>query len=140
MKTVMRIIVSCAIVAAFTTMANAQAPYGGVPGLSPNGPTYSPYLNLLRSGNSVGFNYFGLVRPELRFRGALQGMEQQIGVNEAQISQLGSDPRAGLPVTGHTAVFLNTGGYFLNVNGGGATKSVGISQGRPGGGMPGTNR
>jgi len=138
MKTAIRITASCAFIAAMTTTATAQMPSGNVPGLNPNGPGYSPYLNLLRSGNSAGFNYYGLVRPELQFRNAFKGMEQQIGANQAGIAQL-NDQR-GLPVTGHTATFLNTGGYFMNMSGGG-NKSLGMSPGRPGvagaGGMMG---
>src|SRR5579864_7839694 len=139
MKFAIRISAALGLLLAFSGLAAAQAPYGGVPGLPPNGPGYSPYLNLLRSGNSPGFNYYGLVRPQLDAMSAFKGLQQQIGVNQQNLAQLAADTR-GLPVTGHTAVFLNTGGYFLNMAGG-ANKNLGISQGRPGaagaGGMPG---
>src|SRR5262249_36450808 len=143
MKIIIRITAACAFAVAVPATATAQVPSGGVPGLNPNGPGYSPYLNLLRSGNSAGFNYYGLVRPELQFRNAFRGMEQQIGANQANIAQL-SDAR-GLPFTGHTAVFLNTGGYFLNMSGGGKTSNFATTQMQLGtGAMPGagmtTNR
>jgi len=80
-------------------------------------------LNLQRRGTSAGINYYGLVRPQLEFRNAYQGLQQQ-----AETRQQGQtvDQRGGLPETGHAAVFLNTQGYFLN-------SSPGLGQ-RPGAG------
>ena len=130
MRTFIRFTASCAIAAAFAATAPAQLPYPQGPGMNPNGPAVSPYLNLLRGGTSAGVNYYGLVRPELQFRSAIRGLEQQVGVNQANISQM-TDQRTGLPFTGHTAVFLNTGGYFMNMSGN-AAGGVGMSQRRPG--------
>jgi hypothetical protein len=133
MKTVIRVTASCVFLAAFAATATAQAPYG--PGMSPNGPGYSPWLNLLRSGNSAGANYYGLVRPEMEFRNSFRALQQQVGANQLNSSQT-TDPR-GLPVTGHAAVFLNTGGYFLSSGGGGgANTSFGVNSRRSG--MAGT--
>jgi hypothetical protein len=128
MKILLQLTVTCALGLALNSIAAGQAPYGGVPGLPPNGPGYSPYLNLLRSGNSAGFNYYGLVRPQLDAANAFKGLQQQIGANQQNIAQIATDQR-GLPVTGHTAVFLNTGGYFLNMSGG---ANAGTLQKKPG--------
>jgi hypothetical protein len=41
-------------------------------------PVVSPYLNLFRRGNSPGFNYFTLVRPELELRQSIGQLQQQV--------------------------------------------------------------
>ena len=88
-------------------------------------PAYSPYLNLTRGGATAAQNYYGLVRPEIDARRAIAGLEQQVTNNRLGLAQL-TDPQTGFPVTGHTAVFLNTGGYFMNLSGGvGATPGTG---------------
>ncbi len=103
-----------ALVAAGDGQAIAQAPYTGPGGYAPNNPpAYSPYLNLLRRGNSAAANYYGLVKPELEFRSAYRGLQQQ--VNGQVNATAAVDPQSGLPYTGHVATFLNTGGYFLNM-------------------------
>jgi hypothetical protein len=84
-------------------------------------PPYSPYLNLLRGG-SLTQNYWGLVQPELQWRGSVQGLEQQVSANTQAISSL--QVAQGPPATGHTTRFLSTGGYFLRSTG------VGVRPGR----------
>jgi hypothetical protein len=74
-------------------------------------------LNLNRAGATAAQNYYGLVRPEMQFRNAYRGLQQQLTNTQMGLAQL-TDPATGLPVTGHTPVFLNTGGYFLNLTGG----------------------
>lgn len=91
-----------------------------------NRPAVSPYLNLLRPGNSPGVNYYGLVRPQMEFRNNIQNLQQQVTTNQQAIAGLNDAVNTGIPVTGHSTSFLNTGGYF---SGGG---------GRSGGGRPAT--
>lgn len=79
------------------------------PGPPPPPPAFSPYLNLLRPGNSPGVNYYGLVRPQMEFRNNIQNLQQQVSNNRADISGLNN---AVIPTTGHTTSFLNTGGYY----------------------------
>lgn len=128
----------CAAAVAFgTAPVTAQAPYTG-PGTNPaNPPTVSPYLNLLRRGSSPGVNYYGLVKPDLEFRNAYRGLQQQLNLQQNAPQQ--TDQQTGLPYTGHLAVFLNTGGYFLNsapATGTGQTQTrPGVGQARPGGTM-----
>jgi hypothetical protein len=74
---------------------------------------YSPYLNLLRPGSLTG-NYWGLVQPELQWRGAVQALDQQTAANGQAISGLQAQ---GAPVTGHATRFLSTGGYFMSSGG-----------------------
>jgi hypothetical protein len=88
--------------------ACAQAP--GVGSQPPYTP-YSPYLNLFRPG-SLTQNYWGLVQPELQWRGSVQGLQQQANANSQAISNL--QQMQGPPSTGHGTRFLSTGGYFLS--------------------------
>src|SRR5882672_9735632 len=123
-----------ALLAASSNEAFAQPAYPG-PGYGQGSPAYSPYLNLTRRGNSATANYFGLVRPELEFRGAYRGLQQQF--NQQQNAALPAVDQFGLPYTGHTATFLNTGGYFMNLSGAGAGMGA-AGQKKPGiGGMVG---
>jgi hypothetical protein len=77
---------------------------------------YSPYLNLLRGG-SITQNYWGLVQPELQWRGYVQGLDQQVAANSQAIGSLQAQ-MLGPPASGHATRFLNTGGYFLRSGGG----------------------
>ena len=95
------------------------------PGISLNSqPTFSPYLNLLRTGNgsfgnSAAFNYYGLVRPQLDFQNNIAGLQNDVDLNrQALLNQNNQSNNNQLNTfsTGHSAVFLNTGGYFLNSN------------------------
>jgi hypothetical protein len=78
-------------------------------------PPISPYLNIVRRGNSAAFNYFTLVRPELEFRGALQQLDQ--GANRTQRDLQGLEAEYGMPATGHSSYFLNYSGHFMNLQG-----------------------
>jgi hypothetical protein len=97
--------------------ASAQGVYGGRPGTPYAPPPYSPYLNLLRPGIPVYQNYYGLVRPELEFRGGIQGLQQQVNT----VGSLAAADAAalGLPTTGHPIQFMNYSHYY----GGGVARS-----------------
>jgi len=100
--------------------ASAGQLFGQPPAPGPlpaTNPPVSPYINLNRSGASPGINYYGIVRPEFEFRNAFRGLQQQLSNTQLSMQQM-TDPHTGFPVTGHTATFLNTGGYFLNLSGG----------------------
>lgn len=122
------LIVACALAA-------HAAPVAAQPRVGPpqNRPAVSPYLNLLRPGNSAGVNYYGLVRPQLEFRNNLQNLQQQITDNRDAISAFAAT--APLPTTGHTTSFLNTGGYF-----GGGQRAGGGAGANRGGGQPAQQR
>ncbi|MDB5311286.1 MAG: hypothetical protein JWO38_5488 [Gemmataceae bacterium] len=117
------------LLAADGSTATAQ-PVGQIQPSRP--PVFSPYLNLLRPGNSPGVNYYGLVRPQIQFQNSIQGLQQQVGTNQAAIAGLNAGMADNtIPTTGHTATFLNTGGYFSGPMGGG------LAQGGIGGGVMG---
>jgi hypothetical protein len=123
-----------ALLALATLPAVASAQGQLRPGISPNTqPTTSPYLNLLRPGTAPGINYYGIVRPEFAFRSSIQGLQGDVDANR-QLIATGRDAQGQpLLVTGHSATFLNTGGYFLSLSGGKGSAPVTGSGGRPGG-------
>jgi hypothetical protein len=116
----------------WTAVAAAAVGMGwaGEPGVSPaqaqgytrpttnpfNRPVYSPYLNLLRRGNSFTQNYYGLVRPQLEFQQDINRLNQQLTTVERQVATQEEAP-SELPVTGHPTVFLNYAQYFLSGGG-----------------------
>lgn len=113
--------------------STAIAQFGGSqPGGS---PTYSPYLNLLRGGNSgVGQNYFGLVQPQQQFAQQNQALGQGLQTLQMQGMQGGNQPFQGgygysqLGATGHPVIFNSFGTSRFS---GGYT---GFGGGQPGGG------
>lgn len=100
---------------------------GGI-GNSMGSPSFSPYLNLTRGGNSAAVNYYGIVRPQQNFAGALQGLQSQFSAGGQN-----NDDAVSQGVTVGTRVrFLNTNGYFQNMNGGTTTASgAGAGLGSP---------
>lgn len=82
-----------------------------------NRPAVSPYINLIRGGSTAGVNYYGLVRPEVDFRNAIQQNQQQIAANQQSISDIVVGPTA----TGHPARYMTHWGYFLNSGSGPGT-------------------
>jgi hypothetical protein len=97
--------------------AGAQVGYTR-PATNPLGrPTVSPYLNLLRPGNTA-VNYYDLVRPQVDLTNSVQRLQQQTTANAAAITAA----QDVLPETGHKVQFLNLSHYYMN------------RQGSPGGG------
>ena len=93
------------------SIGSCQQRLGGIAPL--NSPSvYSPYLNLARGGNA-GLNYYGLVRPQIGFQNTLLGLQTQVNQNQQLIATGLGGAQIGTPVTGHSAYYLNTGGYFL---------------------------
>jgi hypothetical protein len=92
-------------------------------------PTFSPYLNMLRSSGGPTLNYFGLVRPQVDFAQQNQQMGQQLQMLQMQQTQGMGMPIRGygysqLGVTGHPVIFNSFGngqfsGGYTSMNGGG---------------------
>lgn len=110
-----RTLAICVVACLCGTTVFAQYPYGSSPGIgarSPlsqtNRPTFSPYLNLLRRGNSTLGNYYGLVRPELEFRDANAQFQSNFGALDRRFSE---SERAlsgrQMQTTGHRVQFLS---------------------------------
>lgn len=110
-----RVLIATAAVLALHSLTAGVAA-GQVGGFRPaTRPTTSPYLNLLRNNGGIpAVNYYGLVRPELQMRNNLQDLQQQVTANRQAVNGLSTDQ--GLPGTGVVGSFLNTGGYFMNMN------------------------
>jgi hypothetical protein len=107
-----------------------------------NQPAVSPFLNILRPGNSPGFNYYGLVRPQMQFQNDIQNLQNQTMTNRAAIADING---MLVPTTGHSTYFLNTGNYFpirsAGAGGSGARQGLGTrgaQQGGAGQGSPPT--
>jgi hypothetical protein len=104
--------------------AQGQAPYNpsrgagfggsssfGRPAFGQSRPAFSPYLNLLRGGNSTLQNYYGLVRPEQNFRQADSILQREYGRLQYDVRSL-QDPRylfrgSTLRDSGHGAQFFS---------------------------------
>lgn len=104
------------VVGLWAGQAAAQQP--GMPRLGATPPPgYSPYLNLVRGGNP-GAGYYGLVRPQQYFQGAIRTLQaqQQLMVGPGPAAEAdGSD----LAATGVPAQFMNHNVFFMNMGGAG---------------------
>jgi hypothetical protein len=93
--------------------AGGQGPGYG-PGFGPyRSPPVSPYLNLLRAGASPGINYYDLVRPQLAFSSAIQGLQQQVSLAQQTASQ--GLAASATPTTGHGVGFMTQSRYFFTL-------------------------
>ena len=104
------------------TSAQYGVPRPGVSSTLP--PAYSPWLNLNREGGTPAQNYFGLVRPEMDFRDATLGLQQQVNANQQGLYN--TQAAAYMMMTGHITMFLNTGGYFPGGRGGARGQAGGL--------------
>lgn len=115
------VLVALGLIALFPNWAAAQGAFGR-PGVSPFGqPNVSPFINLLRNNSPAYLNYYGLVRPEQNAIQNFNLLRQDVNLNRDLADSLEGQISSGLPVSGHSVYFLNTGGYFL---------STGYGQGR----------
>lgn len=110
--------------------AVAQPPYtpGGQPVGPASRPAFSPYLNLLRSSNSPGVNYYGLVRPQVQAQQAISAL--QTAVAGPAVSPFDTFD-ATIPVTGQPFGYMTHTRYFLNnrTGGPGATRGAVVGGG-----------
>ena len=128
---------ACAIVASLSAgVASAQPSPPPVPGGGgyTRPPAFSPYLNLLRRGNSPALNYYGLVRPELEFRSSIGNIANSVSQNQQAIGNLAASGTLVGP-TGHPTQFMNLGGYFMS-NSSTGMQSVAPRVGGTGGAPP----
>lgn len=140
-----RLLLSALVMLCGAGWAAAQGPGPYVrPSPNPNNPyarpTFSPYLNLVRSNNSffsAGINYAGIVRPQFQMYDQLNQLQGQVGALQTGLNAV--DAQSTLPTTGHATQFLNTSHYF-GASGGqtGAARrtpavTATIPQGRSGG-------
>ena len=132
----MRHMIMWSALAVVLIAAEAKAQPPGPPRTT---PTVSPYINLARSGNSAGLNYYGLVRPQFGAQQEFQKLQGQVNQNAQNINglQQGGVPGAdgALQATGFRAGYMTHRAYFLNTGSGGAGGGGGA--GRGGSGMSG---
>jgi hypothetical protein len=120
----------------FVAASTAHAQPGAVPGAGR--PSFSPYLNLLRSNTPTYLNYYGLVRPEQRYQSGLNTLQQQVGnLNQSvnTLSNVGQFNGPGSDIsTGHPFGFQTQRTYFQTTGLGGGIGGGGIGGGSFGGG------
>ncbi len=98
-------------------------------------PSFSPYLNLARGGTNPGINYLGVVRPQMQLQQQYGLLQQQLRQTNQSLQEVGSavygtDPN--VPLSGHAAVFNNTGRYFSSNPAFGSMVGGGVGTGRLG--------
>ena len=82
---------------------------------NPNGPTVSPYLNLLQNNNQLNGmpTYQSLVRPLIDQRSAIQRQGNNLSQLQQQVSSQSYAANAGSRgSTGHTSYFNNHSHFF----------------------------
>jgi hypothetical protein len=133
----MRAAIAFAILALLSLAETASAQYPSMMDRKPiradRRPAVSPYFELLNDDRSLESSYFRRVRPELEFRRANENIYRSMGAMQQQMQQQGamiSGLGSGLGATGHSTMFMNTGGYFGTGGGG-----IGGFGGGGGGGM-----
>jgi hypothetical protein len=73
-------------------------------------PPVSPWINLNNPANDPGINFYGIVRPELRYNAAIPNLQQQVTTTQQAVTTLEASP--ALPTTGHRFAFQSQGRYF----------------------------
>jgi hypothetical protein len=135
MRTWVGVLISLGLLAALPP-ARASAQQPGSPSITR--PTVSPYLNLLRNDQPTYLNYYGLVRPQVDFRGSIGQLQQQTTADQQAISNLGATP--GLSSTGHAVGFGTQYRYYMTLGrtgGSGFRPGIGGGVGGLGGGVGG---
>jgi hypothetical protein len=102
------------IVFAMPRLAAAQNNYRGSSD-NPNGPTVSPYLNLLQNNNQLNGmpTYQSLVRPLVDQRSAIQRQGNSLSQLQQQVNTQSFAGNAGSRgATGHTSHFMNHSHFF----------------------------
>jgi hypothetical protein len=90
-------------------------------------PAVSPYMNLYRRGSSIAVNYYGLVRPAIDVRGAVQNLQSEINDLPGPGTGGAGTDATNVYLTGSRTRFMTTGNYFLS------GVPLGINTGRTGG-------
>lgn len=126
-------------------MARPGAAQPMVPGGGLQRPTVSPYINLARGGNlsNAALNYYGIVRPELRYQQQASQFQQQLAQTNQNLGSLSSmDSADRTIITGRGATFMNYSHYFSTFSTGGVGSFSGGSNPSSGltVGLMGTNR
>ncbi len=80
-----------------------------------NGPTVSPYLNLLQINSQGIIPYQNLVTPQIEQNRAIRQQASAINQLQQQVSS-SSGPRPSR-ATGHSTLFMNYGHYYPSYGG-----------------------
>jgi hypothetical protein len=103
------------------------------PGSPSRQPGVSPWQSLIQPGTNPTLNYYNQVRPQFEFRGDIQQLQQQSGIQQAELAGVAGQLGAPVPTTGHRIKFfshqqyygaLTTKKYFQNTFGGVSTAKL----------------
>lgn len=86
---------------------------------NPNGPTVSPYLNLLQNNAILGgpTSYQSLVKPLIEQRNAIQRQGNSLQQLQGQMSNAPYNGPSARTGTGHTTRFLNYSHFYSKAPG-----------------------
>jgi hypothetical protein len=105
-----------AVLVAASASASAQGVAGLYTGRSdnPNGPTVSPYLNLLQNNNQLNGipNYQSLVRPLLDQQNAIQRQGSSLQRLQQQVNTQAGAGAGGQRATGHQTYFMHFSHFY----------------------------
>jgi hypothetical protein len=106
-----------AIAAATPSSARAQLPGGHSD--NPNGPTVSPYMNLLQNNNQLNGlpTYQSLVKPLVDQQNAIQRQGNSLQRLQQQVSSGASPNGGGSGATGHATRFMNYSHFYTGIRG-----------------------
>lgn len=81
---------------------------------NPNGPTVSPYLNLLNNNNqfSTVTSYQSLVKPLIDQQSAINRQGNSLQQLQQQVNSQRAPGGAGGRATGHTTYFMNYSHFY----------------------------
>ena len=99
------VLLAAAAVVALVVPQVAMAQYVGGHSDNPNGPTVSPYLNLLQTNSQEFSSYQTMVKPIVDQQNALQRQG-------SAIQRLQSQASGGGRATGHATYFMNYSHFY----------------------------
>ena len=105
---------------AIVASASAQgiSGFGGSQSGGINGPTVSPYLNLLQINSQGIIPYQNLVTPQIDQGNAIRQQQSAINRLQSQVNSQSASQQRTSRSTGHNTLFLNYSHYFPSYGGG----------------------
>ena len=109
----MRRVLVAAVSCGLLIVMSSDAAHAQSPPRASDRPTVSPYLDLLRGGDTA-FNYHRRVKPEMEWRSATSQNRQSIG--QLQQDQTRGESASKLSGTGHASQFQNFSHFYPSRN------------------------
>ncbi len=108
------VVVLAALAAPRLAMAQVTAPFGQGHADNPNGPTVSPYLNLLQGNSQLNMvpTYQSLVKPMIDQQSAIQQQGNSLQRLQRQVNSQSISGPAARGGTGHATHFMNYSHFY----------------------------